>query len=341
MIVHEKVLKCNMHCKHCTGEYVLAHNNLQIKNIMKARAMDCIYFRPSITLCNIHEFYNINTQKVIMQRHCISVPTPAYIINEIENQAKKDNMSFGIPFKPKDVNNDLWLEGVKIDEDNDEDEKDNINQDNESYQDMDINKNHKINYDPYKFYIYNQDYEPSILQQQYKTLHITENNSIENAANTNNQDYINDYNEIGAYIMDSLFDNPEEEIIYNNEEVDEDKLDEDYETENNIVRKQQKILNSNEEIQINQEHQDEYFKSMKQPITKYKDFYPFLMNQENHNKYNMEIKEYENYEAEAMLLFMQYQITKTENAKITSVCNSQTYNPRKGILRYANKGKRN
>ena len=36
---------------------------------------------------------------------------------------------------------------------------------------------------------------------------------------------------------------------------------------------------------------------------------------------------------------MQHQITKTPNAKITGVCNSQKYNLRKGILKYENKGK--
>ena len=53
----------------------------------------------------------------------------------------------------------------------------------------------------------------------------------------------------------------------------------------------------------------------------------------------MEIKEYDSKEAEIMLMFMQHQITKTSNAKITGVCDSQTYNLRKGILTYGNKGK--
>ena len=44
----------------------------------------------------------------------------------------------------------------------------------------------------------------------------------------------------------------------------------------------------------------------------------------------MEIKE-------IMFMFMQHQITNTTNAKITEVCNSQTYNLRKGIVKYVNK----
>ena len=40
-----------------------------------------------------------------------------------------------------------------------------------------------------------------------------------------------------------------------------------------------------------------------------------------------------------MPMFMQQQLTKTNDAKIIGVCNSQTYNPKKGILKFGNKGK--
>ena len=50
----------------------------------------------------------------------------------------------------------------------------------------------------------------------------------------------------------------------------------------------------------------------------------------------MEIKEYDSEDANIMLMFMQYQIMKTPNAKITGVCNSQTFNLSKGILNYGN-----
>ena len=38
-------------------------------------------------------------------------------------------------------------------------------------------------------------------------------------------------------------------------------------------------------------------------------------------------------------MFMQQQLTKIQDAKITGVSNSQKYNLRKGILKYGNKGK--
>ena len=94
--------------------------------------------------------------------------------------------------------------------------------------------------------------------------------------------------------MNALFNNPEEEIIFNDDEIYEDELDEDNENENNIVIDPHDNLNHNEENLINQELNEDYQnKSNKQtrnPNTKYIDFYQFLMNQQNNKNPNMEIK---------------------------------------------------
>ena len=109
-------------------------------------------------------------------------------------------------------------------------------------------------------------------------------------------------------------------------------MDDDNENENNIV-------NQHYNLYPNEDYQNESNKQTSYPNTKYKDFYQFLMNQQNNKNPNLEIKEYNSDEAEIMLMFMQHQITKTANAKITGVCNSQKCNLRKGILTYGNKGK--
>ena len=129
------------------------------KHNMKARATDCICLRPSIRSRNVHEFYNIATKQVITQRHCTSIPTPANVINEIEQQAKNDNMPLGITFKPIDLDSDLWLAGV---EEHDEDNTNKINQNGNNNQETDINDMHEIMHDPYKFHILNHNHEPSI-----------------------------------------------------------------------------------------------------------------------------------------------------------------------------------
>ena len=80
-------------------------------------------------------------------------------------------------------------------------------------------------------------------------------------------------------------------------------------------------------------------KRIRKPNTKYRDFYQFLINQQNINHSNLEIQEYDEEEATVMAMFMQKYINKPEHPKITGVCNTQTYNLRKGILKYKDKGR--
>ena len=166
MIIHKRVLNYDMLYKHYTGEYVLEYDDQQIKNNMKARAIDCIYLRPSIRSRNVHEFYNIATKQVITQRHCTSIPTPANIINKIEHQAKNDKMPLGTTFKPKDIDNNFWLAGVEeYSQEQYEEKTDNISQNEKDNQEMDTNDIHKIMNDPYKFHI-------SIMNHLYKKNHM-------------------------------------------------------------------------------------------------------------------------------------------------------------------------
>ena len=178
MIIHKRVLNYDMHCKHYTGEYVLAHDDQQIKNNMKTRAIDCIYLRPSINSKNVHEFYNIKTKQVITRRYCTSIPTPENTINKIERHAKNDNMILGITFKPKHIDNYLWLAGVEEHDDEEEHNKDKINNNNQNVndnQEMDTNNIHEIMHDPYAFHIPNQNHQPSIQEEQYERPNITDN----------------------------------------------------------------------------------------------------------------------------------------------------------------------
>ena len=68
---------------------------------MESRALDCIYLQPSSISKRVHKFYHVSTKKTITRQFCTSIPTPAYIINFIEQQAQDDNMPIGITFKPK------------------------------------------------------------------------------------------------------------------------------------------------------------------------------------------------------------------------------------------------
>ena len=86
--------------------------------------------------------------------------------------------------------------------------------------------------------------------------------------------------------MNTLFDNPEEDIILNNEEIDEDELKENNIDENNLMTEQYDDTNNDKEVQLNHETQEgnESNRRMRQPNTKYKDFYQFLIKQQNQKK---------------------------------------------------------
>ena len=102
MILQQKLLNFEIHYRYYTREYVLSHDDKYIKNNMESRALYCIYLRPSSISKDVHKFYHISTKKIITRLFCTSIPTPAYIINIIEQQAQYDNMLIGITFKPKD-----------------------------------------------------------------------------------------------------------------------------------------------------------------------------------------------------------------------------------------------
>ena len=54
----------------------------------------------------------------------------------------------------------------------------------------------------------------------------------------------------------------------------------------------------------------------------------------------MEEKQYDEQDAQIISLFIQNQLSKTNNSNLTGVCNTNTYNLRKGILKYSKKARR-
>ena len=53
----------------------------------------------------------------------------------------------------------------------------------------------------------------------------------------------------------------------------------------------------------------------------------------------MEIKQYDKKDAQNISLFLQNQLSKAKDNNLTGVCNTNTYNFKKGILKYGKKGK--
>ena len=163
---------------------------------------------------------------------------------------------------------------------NEENKINKFHQSQDENQETDINDIHKIIHDHYQFHIPNQEHEPSIQNDQYEIPPQMEHDSYNSIKNTNryDNDYTHGYNIIDDYIMNTIFDNPEEEIMFNNEEIDkaelelnninennlffnneeidEDELEENNIDENNLMTEQYKDTNNNEKGQLNHETQE-------------------------------------------------------------------------------------
>ena len=63
------------------------------------------------------------------------------------------------------------------------------------------------------------------------------------------------------------------------------------------------------------------------------------MNQETNGNIDMEVKEYDKYDAKIISMFMQNNNMGNHQTLIAGVCNTNTYNLNKGILKYRMKGK--
>ena len=93
MIIHQVNVDYNTHGKFYAGEYVLGHNDPQIKNTMKLQALDCIYLRPSTIVYGKHKLFHLTTKRIITRKHCSPATITPHIIKLINTIAKNENMN--------------------------------------------------------------------------------------------------------------------------------------------------------------------------------------------------------------------------------------------------------
>ena len=112
---------------------------------------------------------------------------------------------------------------------------------------MDTNNIHDIQKDPSNFhtpnYLHNA-YIPTMNQNSVtKLINNTKESTNDIQVNQNGELTLDNYDIFDNDILDNLFENTEEEVIFNYDEVDEDELEEQYEKESNKEPNQQnKIL---------------------------------------------------------------------------------------------------
>ena len=107
MILHQENIDFDRHCTHVLGEYVQAHENEQIKNNNKPRALDCLYLRPTGNYQGGHELLHLQTNRVITRHKVTSVPITPSVIKQVHTIAKMEDMPIGLKIKNR-YNNILF-----------------------------------------------------------------------------------------------------------------------------------------------------------------------------------------------------------------------------------------
>ena len=340
-IMIKKPLDYLTHGIHHTGEFVMAHNDEAIKNNLNPRALECIYLRSSDTVYNKHEFYHIPTKRIITRRSCTSAKIPDKMIKLLDEQALDQSMPLGINFNPT-TDDDLFAGvGNTNTNKNNNNHKNETNEIREQESDVDHTMIKDELYEPSSFLIPN-----------------TKNNITDNDINNQHDD--TEHNEITQYDdpiplydnfslnedeMETMFDNSEEEIVFENEQENynttktssEDNNTESEKRNNNELN----IMEDNQEEldEESYEEKDEEEKEMpkqrsRRPPSKYHDFYQFYMENENIN--NTTVQEYNDIEASFMASFINLHSNMNE---YDQKCFAQTYSLEKGLSKFKEKGK--
>ena len=144
MIMHKQHLDYNQHCKYSIGQYVLAHDEPNIKNTNQARALDCIYLRYHAAHQGGHELWHIATNRVITRQYVTMIPITPSVIQQVHLWAEREGMPKGLKIESKTgkrLYDSTWLAGVDYDAQAFEEEDDIYDDDyidNQNQHDIDI-----------------------------------------------------------------------------------------------------------------------------------------------------------------------------------------------------------
>jgi hypothetical protein len=105
VILHQRGLDFNKHCKYLFGSYIQPHNDPYPKNTNSPRTIDCIYLRYFDNFQGGHELYNLNTRQIIKRQHVTELPMNDEIIKKVEEIGKAEKMPLGLLINSKSNHN--------------------------------------------------------------------------------------------------------------------------------------------------------------------------------------------------------------------------------------------
>ena len=89
MILTERNLEYEKHCKVPFGAYVQATHETNATNSIAARTLDCIYLRANNNIQGRHEVMGLNTGRVITRSRVKILPMTEVVIKVVEAMAEK------------------------------------------------------------------------------------------------------------------------------------------------------------------------------------------------------------------------------------------------------------
>mgnify|MGYP003507073779 CR=1 FL=1 len=107
MILTERNLEYEKHCKVPFGAYVQATHETNATNSIAARTLDCIYLRANNNIQGGHEVMDLNTGRVITRSRVKMLPMTEVVIKAVEAMAEKQGQK---DHKQKDLQGVQFLD---------------------------------------------------------------------------------------------------------------------------------------------------------------------------------------------------------------------------------------
>ena len=125
MILHQRTLDYNKHCKYPTGTYVQAHDKPNPTNTTAPRTLDCIYLHYNNNQQGGHELLHLPTNQLITRRTVTPIPITPAIIKQVHQLAEHDGMPKGLKITNRVGHvlfDNAWIAGVDYAEEEFDDE---------------------------------------------------------------------------------------------------------------------------------------------------------------------------------------------------------------------------
>ena len=96
MILHQKNLDYNRHCKYAFGTFVQGHDEPQPRNTNAARTLDCIYLRYHDSHQGGHKLLHLPTNAIVLRRHVTHILITPAVIKQVHALAELEQMPQGL-----------------------------------------------------------------------------------------------------------------------------------------------------------------------------------------------------------------------------------------------------